>query len=56
MSQDFKKVLVKSDVLNVTDAIGYAVVKGGQNMTPAYFNAISASPSSVTFNIQVRFA
>lgn len=56
MSQDFKKVLVKSDVLNVTDSIGYAVHKGGQNCTPAQFNAISSTPSSVTFNIQVRFA
>ena len=53
MSQDFRKVLVKDDRLNVTDAISYAVAKGGQNMTSAQFNAISQTPSSVTFNIQV---
>jgi uncharacterized membrane protein YgcG len=53
MSQDFVKVLVKDDRLNVTDAVSYAVHKGGQNMTSAQFNAISQTPSSVTFNIQV---
>jgi hypothetical protein len=53
MSQDFNKVLVKDDRLNVTDAVSYAVHKGGQNMTSAQFNAISQSASSVTFNIQV---
>lgn len=54
MSQDFVKQLVKDDRLNVTDAIGYAVHKGGQNMTSAQFQAISQTPSSVTFNIQVK--
>jgi len=53
MSQDFTKVLVKDDRLNVTDAVSYAVHKGGQNMTSAQFAAISQSPSSITFNIQV---
>jgi len=53
MSQDFTKVLVKDDRLNVTDAVSYAVHKGGQNMTSATFNAISQSASTVTFNIQV---
>ena len=53
MSQDFKKVLVKDDRLNVTDAISYAVHKGGQNMTAAQFNAISQSNTSHTYNIQV---
>ena len=53
MSQDFQKVLVKDDRLNVTDAINYAVHKGGQNMTSSQFQAISQSPSSITFNIQV---
>jgi len=53
MSQDFIKVLVKDDRLNVTDAVSYAVSKGGQNMTSANFNAISQTPSNITFNIQV---
>jgi hypothetical protein len=53
MSQDFVKVLVKDSRLDCTDAVSYAVHKGGQNMTAAQFQAISATPSSVTFNIQV---
>lgn len=53
MSQDFTKVLVKDDRLCVTDKLEYAVEKGGQNMTPQIYNAISASPSSITFNLQV---
>lgn len=53
MSQDFRKVLVKDDRLNVTDAVSYAVHKGGQNMTSANFTAVSQTPSSITFNIQV---
>ena len=53
MSEDFKKILVKDDRLNVSDQISYAVQKGGQNMTSAQFNAISQSTSSHTYNIQV---
>ena len=53
MSTDFSKVLVKDDRLCVTDAVKYAVVKGGQNVTVNTFNAIAKSTSSMTFNIQV---
>ena len=53
MSQDFKKILVKDDRLNVSDTVSYAVHKGGQNMTSAQFQAISKSNTSHTFNIQV---
>lgn len=53
MSQDFSKVLVKDSRLNVTDAVKYAVVKGGQNMTSAQFQAVSQTTSSHTYNIQV---
>jgi len=53
MSQDFQKVLVKDDRLMVTDSVKYAVIKGGSNMTCAQYRAISQSPSSVTFNVQV---
>lgn len=49
----FEKVLVKDDRLMVTDKINYAVNKGGQNVTSSQFNAISASTSSHTYNIQV---
>ena len=52
-SQDFHKVLVKDDILQTTDDIGYAVFKGGQNVTPATFGAVSQNTSSITFNCQV---
>ena len=51
MSADIKKVLVKDDRLNCTDQITYAVMKGGQSMNPAAFQAVSASNSSHVFNI-----
>lgn len=58
MSQDFQKVLVKDDRLMVTDAVRYAVIKGGANMTCAQYNAIgsggaSGFTSNINFNIQV---
>jgi len=54
MSQDFHKILVKDENLMVTDDIGYAVYKGGQNVTPANFPSQSAvNTSSLSFNIQV---
>jgi hypothetical protein len=53
MSTDFQKVLVKDDRLNCSDSIRYAVQKGGQNITSAQFKAVSATPSSHTYNIQV---
>jgi hypothetical protein len=53
MSQDFEKILVKDDRLCVTSKLEYAVEKGGQNMTPQVYNAISQSPSSHTYNLQV---
>jgi hypothetical protein len=53
MSQDFSKCLVLDERLCVTDKLEYAVNKGGQNMTPQVYNAISQSPSSITFNLQI---
>jgi hypothetical protein len=53
MSQDFSKVLIKDDRLNVSDQIKYGVIKGGQNMTPSVFTAISQSTTSHTYNVQV---
>jgi len=53
MSADFEKVLVKDPRLDVTDAIKYAVIKGGQNITMSRFQAVSASSSQLVFNIQV---
>jgi hypothetical protein len=53
MSADFETVLVKDDRLVVTDKIKYAVMKGAQNMTVAKYDAVSKSPSQITFNVQV---
>jgi hypothetical protein len=54
MAQDFTKILVKTDILgNITDKLSYSVFKGGQNITPYPYNAISQSPSSITFNLQI---
>ena len=53
MSADFSKVLVKDDRLDVVDNIKYAVIKGGQNVTAAQFQAISRSNNQLVFNIQV---
>lgn len=53
MSSDFQKVLVKDDRLKVTDSIRYGVIKGGQNVTQAQYNAVSEAVSSHVFNIQV---
>ncbi len=52
-TSDFQKVNVKDDrIANITDSIKYAVMTGGQSVTPAQFVAISESTSSHTFNIQ----
>ena len=52
-SADFQKVLVRDERLNCKDSIKYAVNRSGQNITIAEFNAISATNSSHTYNIQV---
>ena len=53
MSDSFSTILVQDPRLLVTDSIQYAVQKGGQNVTEATFNAISASASQIVFNIAV---
>lgn len=53
MSADFSKVLVKDDRLDVCDNIKYGVIKGGQNVTAAQYQAISRSNNQLVFNIQV---
>jgi len=53
MSTDFKKVLVKDSRLLVTDQLAYAVKKGGQSVVSQTASAISASTSSVSFNVQI---
>ena len=50
---DFNAVLVTDDrIANITDKIGYAVLKGGANITQSQYNAVSQSTSSHTFNVQ----
>lgn len=53
MSSDFTKILVKDDRMECCDNIKYAVIKGGQNVTPSQFRAISTSNNQLVFNIQV---
>lgn len=52
-SNDFYKVLVKDSRLNCRSTLGYAVFKGGMNVTNQPFNAQSWNPSSVNHTIQV---
>jgi hypothetical protein len=53
MSADFEKVLVKDPRLDVTDAIKYAVIKGGQNVTMVKYPAVAYSNSQLVWNVQV---
>ena len=53
MSDSFSTVLIQDPRLMVEDSIKYGVIKGGQNVTEAQFNAISASSSQMVFNIAV---
>lgn len=54
MSADFKPVLVKDSRINdITDTLDYAVQSGASSNTYQQFPAVSASSSSVSFNIQV---
>ena len=53
MSSDFTKILVRDDRMECVDNIKYAVLKGGQNVTPSQFGAISKSNNQIVFNIQV---
>lgn len=53
MSNDFTKVLVQDDRLNVVDNIKYAVIKGGQSVNCSQFKALSETNSQLVFNIQV---
>ena len=50
---DFNAVLVTDDrIANITDKIGYAVLKGGSSIVASQYNAVSQSTSSHTFNVQ----
>lgn len=53
MSSQIKTLLVKDNILNVTDQLSFAVEKGGQNVSVQRFPATSTSASSHTYQIQV---
>ena len=52
-SSDFSKVLIRDERLDCHDSIPFAVYRSGTNVTVSTFNAISQSPSSIVFNVQV---
>lgn len=53
MSQDFTKVLISDDRLAVTDKISFGVLRSGQNVTVAKYEATSSSSNSITWSVQV---
>lgn len=54
MSGDFSTVLIKdSAIAGITDKLVYAVQSGAASNTYQSFRAISSSPTSITFNINV---
>ena len=50
---DINKVLVLDDRLHCTDQINFAVQKGASSLTYSQFNAVSATPNQINFNVQV---
>jgi hypothetical protein len=52
-SSDFSKVLIRDERLDCADTIPFAVYRSGSNVTVATFESISASASSLVFNVQV---
>jgi len=53
MSSQVNPVLVKDDILMVSDRIDYAVMKGGQNVSVQQFPATSVSSNSHVYQINV---
>jgi hypothetical protein len=53
MSSQIKPILVRDNILMCKDEIGFAVEKGGQNVSVQRFVATSTSASSHTYTIQV---
>ena len=50
---DINKVLVLDDRLHCTDQLNFAVQKGASSLTYSQFNAVSATPNQINFNVQV---
>ena len=53
MSQDFQKVLVRDDRLNVKDTIKYDVLKSGQNVTSTQFKPDSENNFAHNYSIDI---
>jgi len=53
MSQQIEPILVKDDILMCSDKIGFAVSKGGQNVSFQRFPATSTSSTSHVYTINV---
>jgi hypothetical protein len=53
MSDSISKQKILDDVIAVSSKVNMGVLYGGQNITSQVFEAISATPSSVVFNVVV---
>ena len=53
MSDSISKQKILDDVIAVSSKVNMGVLYGGQNITSQVFKAISATPSSVVFNVVV---
>jgi hypothetical protein len=53
MSSDINTLLVVDDRLHCTDQINFAIQKGASSLTYSQFNAVSATPNQINFNVQV---
>ena len=53
MSNDFEKVLITDDKLDIQNKIKFGVFRGGSSVNYQTFNALSKSANSQTFSIQI---
>ena len=53
MADTINKMKVLDDVIAVKSKVNMGVIYGGQNITSQAFKAISATPSSMVFNVVV---
>jgi hypothetical protein len=53
MSNDFDKVLITDDKLDVKNKVSFGIFRGGSSVNYQTFAALSASPTSQVFSIQV---
>ena len=53
MADSIKKIKILDDVVNVSSKVNMGLLYGAQNVTSQVFKAISATPSSMVFNVVV---